>query len=196
MSVSLQKGQKVSLSKEHAGLSKMMVGLGWDEAQKAKGGFFAPKPKPIDCDASALLLKNGRLCDKSDIIYFGNLGHKTGAIQHMGDNLTGAGDGDDEQILVDLDRIPAEYDRIVIVVNIYQAVQRKQHFGMIQNAFIRLVDQRNNGEMCKYNLTDNYSGMPALILGEISRHNGEWKFSAVGQGTTDPGLGELANRYV
>ncbi|MCI8889843.1 MAG: TerD family protein [Eubacterium sp.] len=196
MSVSLQKGQKVSLSKEHAGLSKMMVGLGWDEAQKAKGGFFAPKPKPIDCDASALLLKNGRLCDKSDIIYFGNLGHKTGAIQHMGDNLTGAGDGDDEQILVDLDRIPAEYDRIVIVVNIYQAVQRKQHFGMIQNAFIRLVDQRNNGEMCKYNLTDNYSGMTALIFGEIYRHNGEWKFSAVGQGTTDPGLGELANRYV
>ncbi len=196
MSVSLQKGQKVSLSKEHAGLSKMMVGLGWDEAQKAKGGFFAPKPKPIDCDASALLLKNGRLCDKSDIVYFGNLGHKTGAIQHMGDNLTGAGDGDDEQILVDLGKIPAEYDRIVIVVNIYQAVSRKQHFGMIKNAFIRLVDQRNNGEICKYNLSDDYSGMTAMIFGEIYRHNGEWKFSAVGQGTTDPGLGELANRYV
>ena len=196
MSVSLQKGQKVSLSKEHAGLSKMMVGLGWDEAQKAKGGFFAPKPKPIDCDASALLLKNGRLCDKSDIVYFGNLGHKTGAIQHMGDNLTGAGDGDDEQILVDLGKIPAEYDRIVIVVNIYQAVSRKQHFGMIKNAFIRLVDQRNNGEMCKYNLSDDYSGMTAMIFGEIYRHNGEWKFSAVGQGATDPALGELANRYV
>ena len=196
MSVSLQKGQKVSLSKEHAGLSRMMVGLGWDEAQKAKGGFFAPKPKPIDCDASALLLKNGRLCDKSDIVYFGNLGHKTGALQHMGDNLTGAGDGDDEQILVDLGKIPAEYDRIVMVVNIYQAVQRKQHFGMIQNAFIRLIDQRNNGEMCKYNLTEDYSGMTAMIFGEIYRHNGEWKFSAVGQGTTDPGLGELANRYI
>ncbi len=196
MSVSLQKGQKVSLSKEHAGLSKMMVGLGWDEAQKAKGGFFAPKPKPIDCDASALLLKNGKLCDKSDIVYFGNLGHKTGAIQHMGDNLTGAGDGDDEQILVDLGKIPAEYDRIVIVVNIYQAVQRKQHFGMIQNAFIRLIDQRNNGEMCRYNLTEDYSGMTAMIFGEVYRHNGEWKFSAVGQGTTDPGLGELANRYI
>ena len=196
MSVSLQKGQKVSLSKEHAGLSKMMVGLGWDEAQKAKGGYFAPKPKPIDCDASALLLKNGRLCDKSDIIYFGNLGHKSGAIQHMGDNLTGAGEGDDEQILVDLSRIPAEYDRIVMVVNIYQAVQRKQHFGMIQNAFIRLVDQRNNAEMCKYNLTDDYSGMTALIFGEIYRHNGEWKFNAIGQATTDPGLGELANRYI
>lgn len=196
MSVSLQKGQKVSLSKEHAGLSKMMAGLGWDEAQKAKGGFFAPKPKPIDCDASALLLKNGRLCDKSDIVYFGNLGHKTGAVQHLGDNLTGAGEGDDEQILIDLGRIPQEYDRIVMVVNIYQAVQRKQHFGMIQNAFIRLVDQRNNSEMCRYNLTDDYSGMTALIFGEVYRHNGEWKFSAVGQGTTDPGLGELANRYI
>lgn len=196
MSVSLQKGQKVSLSKEHAGLSKMMAGLGWDEAQKAKGGFFAPKPKPIDCDASALLLKNGRLCDKSDIVYFGNLGHKTGAVQHLGDNLTGAGEGDDEQILIDLGRIPQEYDRIVMVVNIYQAVQRKQHFGMIQNAFIRLVDQRNNSEMCRYNLTDDYSGMTALIFGEVYRHNGEWKFSAIGQGTTDPGLGELANRYI
>jgi len=196
MPVCLQKGQKVSITKGNPGLSKVVVGLGWDEAQKAKGGFFAPKPKPIDCDASALLLKNGRLCDKSDIVYFGNLGHKTGALQHMGDNLTGAGDGDDEQILVDLGKIPAEYDRIVIVVNIYQAVQRKQHFGMIQNAFIRLVDQRNNGEMCKYNLTDDYSGMTAMIFGEIYRHNGEWKFSAVGQGTTDPGLGELANRYI
>lgn len=196
MSVSLQKGQKVSLSKEHAGLSKMMVGLGWDEAQRSKGGLFAPKPKPIDCDASALLLKNGKLCDKSDIVYFGNLGHKTGSIQHMGDNLTGAGEGDDEQIFVELGKIPAEYDRIVIVVNIYQAVQRKQHFGMIQNAFIRLIDARNNSEMCKYNLTEDYSGMTAMIFGEIYRHNGEWKFSAVGQGTTDPGLGELANRYI
>lgn len=196
MSISLQKGQKVSLSKEHAGLSQVLVGLGWDEAQQTRGGFFAPKPKPIDCDASALLLRNGKLCDKADIVYFGNLSHMSGTVQHMGDNLTGAGEGDDEQILVDLSRIPAEYDRIVIVVNIYQAVQRKQHFGMIQNAFIRLVDKRGNNEMCKYNLTDNYSGMTAMIFGEIYRHNGEWKFNAIGQGTNDPGLGELANRYI
>lgn len=196
MSISLQKGQKVSLSKENAGLSQVLVGLGWDEAKPARSGFFAPKPKPIDCDASALLLRNGKLCDKADIIYFGNLSHMSGTVQHMGDNLTGAGDGDDEQILVDLSRIPAEYDRIVIVVNIYQAVQRKQHFGMIQNAFIRLVDKRGNKEMCKYDLTDNYSGMTAMIFGEIYRHNGEWKFNAIGQGTNDPGLGELANRYV
>lgn len=114
----------------------------------------------------------------------------------MGDNLTGAGAGDDEQILIDLSRVPMEYDKIVIVVNIYQAYQRKQHFGMIQNAFIRLVDGRNNMEMCRYNLTDNYSGMTALIFGEVYRHNGEWKFNAIGQGTTDDGLGTLANRFI
>ena len=196
MSVSLQKGQKVSLSKENAGLSKVIIGLGWDEVKRARGGFFAPKPQPIDCDASAFVLKNGKLTNKEDIVYFGNLRHKSGTIQHIGDNLTGAGEGDDEQIIVDLARIPGEYDRIVIVVNIYQAVKRNQHFGMIQNAFIRLVDGRNNHEMCRYNLTENYSGMTAMIFGEVYRHNGEWKFNAIGQGTNDPGIGELANRYV
>lgn len=195
MSVSLQKGQKVSLSKEHAGLSNVLVGLGWDEAPRKKG-LFAPKPQPIDCDASAILLKNGKLCGKSDLVYFGNLRHPSGTVQHMGDNLTGAGEGDDEQILVDLSKVPNEYDRIVIVVNIYEAYERKQHFGMIENAFIRLVDGRNNNEMCKYNLSEDYSNMTAMIFGEIYRHNGEWKFSAVGQGTTDPGLGQLAHRYM
>lgn len=196
MAISLRKGQKVSLTKGNEGLSNIVVGLGWDEAPRAKGGFFAPKPQPIDCDASAILLKNGRLAEKADLVYFGNLRHKSGTIQHMGDNLTGAGAGDDEQILIDLSRVPMEYDKIVIVVNIYQAYQRKQHFGMIQNAFIRLVDGRNNMEMCRYNLTDNYSGMTALIFGEVYRHNGEWKFNAIGQGTTDDGLGTLANRFI
>lgn len=196
MSISLQKGQKVSLTKENAGLSNILIGLGWDEAKRARGGFFAPKPQPIDCDASALLLKGGKLYDKSDIIYFGNLQHKTGAVWHLGDNLTGAGDGDDEQIVVDLSRLPQEYDRIVLVVNIYQALQRKQHFGMIENAFIRLVDGKTNREMCKYNLTENYSGMTAMIFGEVYRHNGEWKFNAIGQGTNDPGIGQLAQRYL
>lgn len=200
MSVSLQKGQKVSLSKDNAGLAKIIVGLGWDEVQQSSGGgllgaLFGAAPQAIDCDASALLLKNGRLVDKADIVYFGNLKHKSGTVVHQGDNLTGAGDGDDEQIVIDLSRVPAEYDKIVVVVNIYQAVQRRQHFGMIQNAFIRLVDARNNNEMCKYNLTDNYSGMTAMIFGEVYRHNGEWKFSAIGQGTNDPGLGELSRRY-
>ena len=195
MSVSLQKGQKVSLSKENAGLANVMIGLGWDEAQPTSRGFFAKKPKPIDCDASVILLQNGKFVDKGDLVYFGNLRHKSGTVQHMGDNLTGEGDGDDEQILVDLSKVPAVYDRLVVVVNIYQAVQRGQQFGMIRNAFIRLVDGKTNREMCRYNLTDDYNGMTAMIFGEVYRHNGEWKFNAIGQGTTDPGLGELVSRY-
>lgn len=196
MSISLQKGQKVSLTKDNAGLSKVIVGLGWDEVQQRRGGLFSPKPQAIDCDASAILLKNGKLVDNKDIVYFGNLRHHSGAVQHMGDNLTGAGDGDDEQIIIDLVHIPAECDKIVFVVNIYQAVKRNQHFGLIQNAFIRLVDGRTNSEMFKYNLTDDYSGCTAMIFGEVYRHNGEWKFNAIGQGTHDPGLGDLAKRYL
>ena len=205
MSVSLQKGQKVNLSKDNAGLAKVIVGLGWDEAKPSGGGgggFFATlfggaatTHQAIDCDASAIMLKNGKFVDRTDLVYFGNLKHKSGTVNHMGDNLTGEGEGVDEQIVIDLSRVPAEYDKIVIVVNIYQAVQRKQHFGMIENAFIRLVDARNNKEMCKYNLTENYSGMTAMIFGEIYRHNGEWKFNAMGNGTTDPGIGELCRRF-
>ena len=194
MGVSVQKGQKVSLTKDNAGLSRVVIGLGWDEVQQ-KRGFFAPKPQEIDCDASAFLLADGKLRGVDDIVYFGNLRHKSGTVQHMGDNLTGAGDGDDEQIVVELDRVPAEYDRIVLVVNIYQADKRKQHFGMIQNAFIRIVDSRNNQELCKYNLSDNYDGMTAMIFGEVYRHNGEWKFNAIGSGTQDVQLGQLANRF-
>ncbi len=195
MSISLQKGQKVSLSKERAGLSQIIIGLGWDEVQQ-KRGFFAPKPLAIDCDATAFVLQNGKLVDKDDIVYFGNLRHKSGTIQHMGDNLTGAGEGDDEQIIVDLARVPAQYDRIVIIVNIYQARERQQHFGMIRNAFIRLVDGRNQSEMCRYNLTEDYSGRTAMIFGEVYRHNGEWKFNAIGQGTNDNSIGDVINRYV
>lgn len=206
MSVSLQKGQKVNLSKDNAGLAKVIVGLGWDEAKPSGGGgggFFATlfgggaatTHQAIDCDASAIMLKNGKFVDRTDLVYFGNLKHKSGTVNHMGDNLTGEGEGDDEQIVIDLSKVPAEYDKIVIVVNIYQAVKRKQHFGMIENAFIRLVDARNNKEMCKYNLTENYSGMTAMIFGEIYRYNGEWKFNAIGNGTKDPGLGELCQRF-
>lgn len=194
MSISLQKGQKVSLSKESAGLAQVVVGLGWDEV-KRKSGFFAPKPQAIDCDASALLLKNGKLIDNTDLVYFGNLRHKSGTVQHLGDNLTGAGEGDDEQIVVDLSRVPAEYDRIVVVVTIYQAIQRKQHFGLIENAFIRIVDGKTNREMCRYNLSENYPNMTAMVFGEIYRHNNEWKFNAIGQATNDPGLAELVARY-
>ncbi len=200
MSISLQKGQKVSLSKDNAGLAHVIVGLGWDEVQKPSGGFlksmFSSEPQAIDCDASAILLKNGKLAHKDDLVYFGNLRHPSGTVIHQGDNLTGAGDGDDEQIVIDLSKVPQDYDRIAIVVTIYQAVKRRQNFGMIENAFIRLVDARNNNEMCKYNLTDNYSGMTAMIFGEVYRHNGEWKFNAIGQGTNDPGLNELIRRYM
>ena len=196
MSVKLQKGQKVSLSKDNAGLSRIIVGLGWDEVQQQSRGFFAPKPQPIDCDAFALLLQNGKLLDTRDVVYFGNLTHMSGAVKHMGDNLTGAGDGDDEQIMIDLNAVPAQYDRIVLAVNIYQAHKKNQHFGMIQNAFIRIVDARNNNEMCIYNLTENYSGQTAMLFGEVYRHNGEWKFNAVGQGTTDGSIGDFAKRYM
>lgn len=194
MAVSLQKGQKISLSKDNAGLSSVTVGLGWDEVQQ-KRGFFAKKERAVDCDSSALLLKNGKLAGKEDIVYFAHLKHTSGSVVHRGDNLTGAGAGDDEQIMVDLSRVPYDVDRIIFVVNIYQAVQRNQHFGMIKNAFIRIVDNRNNTEICRYNLTEDYSGCMAMIFGEIYKHNNEWKFSAMGQGTPDSGLSELANRF-
>ncbi len=201
MSVSLQKGQKVSLSKEgQPGLNQIIVGLGWDEAPKSGKGFLgglfgSSQGGDVDCDASAFVLRNGKLVSVDDIVYFGNLHHQSGAVKHMGDNLTGAGDGDDEQIVIELERVPAEYDRIVMVVNIYQAVQRHQHFGMIQNAFIRIVDARNGQELLRYNLSENYDNMTAMIFGEVYRHNGEWKFNAIGQATTDPGLKELAGRF-
>lgn len=195
MAVNLQKGQKVSLKKGDEALKKVVVGLGWDEAPRAGGGLFKGKASPIDCDASVIMLQGGKLHHKDDMIYFGNLKHKSQSVFHQGDNLTGEGDGDDEQIIVDLTQVPATYDRLVIVVNIYDAAKRSQHFGMIQNAFIRIVDFTNNQEMFKFNLSENISGSMALMFGEIYRHNGEWKFNALGQGTIDPGLGELARRF-
>ena len=200
MSVKLTKGQKVSLSKESPGLSRIIVGLGWDEAQPAQGkGFFgslfAAPVQDFDCDASAFVLENGRLLRSEDIVYFGNLTHKSRAIQHMGDNITGGGDGDDEQIVIDLQRVPPQFDKIVIVVNIYQAHKRNQHFGMIRNAFMRVVNGANGQEMARYNLTDDYSGMTAMVFGEIYRHNGEWKFAAIGNGTRDGSISDLARMY-
>ena len=196
MSVSLKKGQKVSLKKGEDSLKSVMIGLGWDAAERKRTGFFAQMPQSIDCDASAIVLQSGKLINNADIVYFGNLQHKSGAIKHMGDNLTGEGVGDDEQIFVDLEHVPAEYDKVVVVVNIYQAVKRNQHFGMIKNAFIRIMDGQSGTEMFRYDLTEDYSGMTAMIFGEVYRHNGEWKFNPIGQGTNDPGLGELAKRFV
>lgn len=198
MSISLKKGQKVSLTKESAGLSNVLVGLGWDAVESKKGfpaSLFGTQTADIDCDATAILLNDGKFCDKNDVVYFGNLEHKSGTVRHMGDNLTGDGEGDDEQILIDLSKVPAEYDRIVIVVNIYDCIKRKQEFGMIKNAFIRIVDGKTNREMCKYDLSEDYSGMTAMIFGEIYRHNGEWKFNAIGQGTKDTSISELCRHY-
>ncbi len=184
MGINLQKGQKIDLTKNDGGLRQIMVGLGWDEAEQHRG-FFAPKPQPIDCDASAILCgANGKVVS-SDVhqccVYFGNLKHSSGAIVHQGDNLTGEGDGDDEQIMVNLPMVPAQVDKIVFVVNIYDARKRNQHFGLIRNAFIRLVDMDHNTEICRFNLSENYNGMTGLVVGEIYRKNGEWKFNAIGQ---------------
>ena len=196
MSVNLQKGQKVELRKSNGGsLHRVMVGLGWDEVQQSRG-FFAPKPQDIDCDASAFICVNGRLQGTDDVVYFGNLTHRSGCVRHMGDNLTGAGDGDDEQIMIDLASLPTQYDKIIVVVNIYQAMQRRQHFGLIRNAFIRVCDAETNQELCKYNLSENYDNMTAMVFGEVYRYNGAWKFNAIGQATQDNSIGDLANRFV
>ena len=197
MSVNLQKGQKVDLTKGNAGLKRLIVGLGWDEAEKKVGFFGRKKGADIDCDASALVCGvGGKLLDKDDIVYFGNLKHRTGAITHLGDNLTGEGEGDDEQLIVELNAIPESYEKIIFVVNIYKAFERNQHFGMIKNAFIRIVDADTKQELCKYNLSENYNNMTAMIFGEVYRYKGESKFNAIGQPTQDKGLGELAARFL
>lgn len=189
MSVNLQKGQKISLVKEGSGgLKKIMVGLGWDEVEQ-KRRLFAPKPQDIDCDASVILCgKDGKVVGqdpKQCCVYFGNLRHSSGAIVHQGDNLTGGGDGDSEQIMVDLPDIPANVNKLVFVVNIYDANVKNQHFGMIRNAYIRIVDTGNRTEICRYNLSEDYSGMTGVIVGELYRHENEWKFNAIGQGVRD-----------
>lgn len=201
MSVNLQKGQKVDLTKGNAGLTRVMVGLGWDEAERTRGGFlrslFSPESQEdIDCDAIAFLLDGeGKLADRRDIVFFNNLRHPSGSVVHQGDNLTGAGEGDDEQILIDLSTVPAQYQRIVIMVSIYKADERRQHFGKIKNAFIRLVDNSNGQELCIYNLSDNYDGMTSMVFGELYRKNDEWKFSAVGQPLKMWRISELAARF-
>lgn len=188
MSINLQKGQKINLSKENGGLKKIMVGLGWDEVKQSGGFFktlFSVPQQDIDCDASAILCgNNGKIFStdtKQSVVYFGNLRHPSGAIIHQGDNLTGAGEGDDEQIMVDISRLPSDVGKVVFTVNIYDARRKGQHFGMIDNAFIRLVDMEKNQEICRYNLSENYDNMTGLVVGEIYRKGNEWKFNAIGQ---------------
>lgn len=195
MSVNLQKGQKVDLTKGNAGLKSLVVGLGWDEAPK-KFSLFS-KQEDIDCDASAILIteSTGKLAGPVDVVYYGQLQHRSGAVCHCGDNLTGKGDGDDEQINVYLDKVPAEYNKIVFVVTIYQARERKQQFGMIENAFIRIEDADTGTELCRYDLSENYDGKTAMIFGEVYRYNGEWKFGAIGEPTNDNGIADIAARF-
>ncbi|OOB77020.1 MAG: stress protein [Epulopiscium sp. Nuni2H_MBin003] len=196
MSISLKKGEKISLSKGNDGLSKIIVGLGWDEGKKATGLFASfKKSHHVDCDASAVILEDQKLTNNTQIVYFKNLQHSSGAVIHLGDNLTGEGTGDDEEIIVDLSKLPINYNSIVFIVNIYQAKERKQHFGMIENAFIRIIDARNNKELCRYSLTDSYVDMTAMIIGEVYREGIEWKFNALGEGTTDAHLGQVVQRY-
>lgn len=184
MAIQLQKGQKINLSKERYGLSKVMVGLGWDEVQQNTGflSMFRAKPQDIGCDAFAILLGyDGKLLNQAtDIkqctVFFNQLEWWNGSIRHMGDNLTGAGEGDDEQIFVDLNNVPNDIGAIVFAVNIYQAFERGQHFGMIRNAFIRVVDYDRQVELCRFNLSDNYMNQTALVAGLLVRKDNGWEF--------------------
>ncbi|MCT4508820.1 MAG: TerD family protein [Tepidibacter sp.] len=201
MAINLQKGQKIDLTKGNAGISKVMVGLGWDPVERNQGGllsglFGGGRQHSIDCDASVLMLNsNEKIGEKKDIIYFGNLKSECRSVVHTGDNLTGDGDGDDEQIIVDLNNVPSNIHKLVFIVNIYDCVKRKQDFGLIKNAFIRVVNSSNRQELIRYNLTDDYVGRTTLVVGEMYRHNGEWKFAAVGEGTNDPSIREFVKRY-
>jgi stress response protein SCP2 len=189
MSVNLRKGQKIDLTKDNAGLKNLMVGLGWDEAGKNGGGILGmfKTAAAIDCDASVILCDANGKSSSSDIVYFGNLRDPSGSIVHQGDNLTGkdTGESDDERIFINLSTIPQRIGKLAFVVNIYDADVKKQHFGMIKNAYIRLVDTAKKNELCRYDLSENYDGMTGLVVGEIYRRDGEWKFSAVGQPVRD-----------
>ncbi len=212
MAVNLQKGQRVDLKKSDGSvLSSVMIGLGWDEAEQPntpqpKGGFLSglfgggnstrKRVHNIDCDASVFVCRDGKLRDSDDVVYFGNLEHPSGAIKHMGDNLTGEGEGDDEQIFVDLFKLPKDCDKIVFVVNVYKARERNQDFGKIKNAFIRICDNNTGEEFFRYNLSESYEGMTAMIFGEIYRRNDQWRFNAIGQATTDDSITELAARFM
>lgn len=190
MSINLSKGQKINLSKESAGLSQIMVGLGWDEAQQSTGflgALFGSKPEEIDCDAFAIMLGNdGKLLHhttnvKECTVFFNNLSDPYRSIVHQGDNLTGAGEGDDEQIFVDLNRVPSDVGAIVFAVNIYEAFKKNQHFGMLKNAFIRVVDYQGGRELCRFDLNENYYNMTALVAGALVRGNNDWEFVTDGQ---------------
>jgi tellurium resistance protein TerD len=187
MGVSLSKGGNVSLTKQAPGLTAVLVGLGWDERTTSGQAF--------DLDASALMLNAaGRVLSDLHFVFFNNLTSPDGSVEHTGDNLTGSGEGDDEQIKVDLSAVPAEVDRIVFPVSIYEAESRRQNFGQVRNAFIRVVNQADGAELTRYDLSEDASSETAMIFGELYRHSGDWKFRAVGQGYSS-GLAGIARDY-
>lgn len=185
MSINLQKGQKIDLTKGNDQIKKLIIGLGWDAVKK--GSY------DVDCDASVLVLDpNEKL---KEMVYFGNKNSSNKSIMHSGDNLTGLGDGDDEVIIVDIPNLPADVNKLMFVVNIYKCDDRNQDFGLVSNAYIRIINESTKAELARFNLSEDYAGRTALIAGEIYRYNGEWKFNALGQGTNDKSLKEMANKY-
>ena len=187
MAISLQKGGNVNLSKEAPSLKQMAIGLGWDPRATDGAGF--------DLDGSAFMLKaSGKVRSDSDFIFYNNPKSAEGSVTHAGDNTSGAGEGDDEKILIDLSAVPAEIDKISIGVTIHDADARKQNFGMVAKAYIRCLDANTNKEIARYDLSEDSSTETAMIFGEIYRAGSEWKFKAVGQGFKG-GLGPLARSF-
>ncbi|WP_086251383.1 TerD family protein [Campylobacter devanensis] len=176
MAVNLTKGGRISLNKEAPGLKKILIGLGWDTNASDTGADF-------DLDASVFLLdSNAKVANEKDFVFYNNLSSSDGSVVHTGDNRTGEGDGDDESIKVDLSKISSSIKEIAIVVTIHEAAQRKQNFGMVRNAFIRLVNDETNTEIVRYDLEEDYSTETGLLFGRLYFKDNEWKFSAVGTG--------------
>ncbi len=188
MPINLSKGQKVDLTKGNPGLSKLLIGLGWDVNAFDSGAAF-------DLDASAFLVGgNGKCPTEQEFVFYGNLEHRSGAVKHLGDNRTGEGDGDDEQIQVDLSLVPANVERIAFTVTIYEAEVRHQNFGQVSNAYIHIQDLVTGTDLIRYDLGEDFSIETAIVVGELYRHNGEWKFNAIGSGFQG-GLAALCGHY-
>ena len=188
MPISLKKGEKVSITKDNPGLSKVVVGLGWDVNAFDTGGDF-------DLDTAAFLLTDtGKVSGQEDFVFFGNLTHASGCAQHMGDNRTGAGEGDDEQIKIDLSLVPGNITKIAFTVTIYEAEQRRQNFGQVNNAFIRIYNEQTGEELLRYDLGEDFSIETAAVFGELYKNGNEWKFNAIGSGYQG-GLAALCANY-
>lgn len=188
MPVNLQKGQKVSITKENPGLNNVLVGIGWDVNRFDTGGDF-------DLDSAAFMLTDtGRVSSQDDFIFFGNLSHPSGSVRHMGDNLTGVGDGDDEQIRIELSKVPANISRIAFTVTIYDADSRHQNFGQVSNAYVRIMDESTGAELLRYDLGEDFSIETAAVFGELYKNGAEWKFNAIGSGYQG-GLAALCNNF-